>query len=552
MVTWPRGEVVEVRRGGAGVLATLVADVATIGLDGSLQLRDGSDMHALLAVRRGVVVGALLGAPTHLRGSEALQDVRTLADSGGAVIEIHRMPPSLVEELLALHDGSRLDSGAGQEASWWRGRVSRPRRRRPNRLPSMAPTVRAPEEVQEAVGRTRSALSLVDVDLPPGCVRTVLDPDQTVVEAFMVAWVDVGGRSLVVRRESETTGEGIERFWLEEGTLSLPEGIRPGQPLLVVMEDVHLLPVYLGSTAAAAALDALSDDVRDAGGVLLIVVEDVLHDEEEAARLRRLAVPIEQEHLAAFAADARSLALLGAMDESQLMAQHERLSAWRAQPQSEEAMPTDAAVEVEVEAVPAPEMEAAVVEPVTVPEPTPAPSPLPEVPRPARRAQRVRSRRPAPRKARAPPRFATTKMPPRDVSFPASMARKRTITTDLVRNAGSLSDRLPEARLPSSLGLAEVRQLPDFGASPSRWGGDMRDLMRAAPMVEAIGQRQRMWREFRLRMPEHLPTVPSLIFDATAQKEAETVKDEPPSRPKRRRSSKPGSRSRRLGGDDDA
>ena len=39
MLDWPRGEVLEVRRGGAEVLEVMLADAATLGLSGGLVAR---------------------------------------------------------------------------------------------------------------------------------------------------------------------------------------------------------------------------------------------------------------------------------------------------------------------------------------------------------------------------------------------------------------------------------------------------------------------------------------------------------------------------------
>ncbi|MED5498179.1 MAG: hypothetical protein VX845_00730, partial [Candidatus Thermoplasmatota archaeon] len=59
MLDWPRGEVLEVRRGGAEVLEVMLADAATLGLSGALVVRGSEGAFSVLALASGAPVGAL-------------------------------------------------------------------------------------------------------------------------------------------------------------------------------------------------------------------------------------------------------------------------------------------------------------------------------------------------------------------------------------------------------------------------------------------------------------------------------------------------------------
>ena len=94
--------------------------------------------------------------------------MRELLRSGATEVEVHHLPGSLVQEALAMHEGSRFAHGVEHEdVRWWRSSPA-PRRSRAPRLPTMAPTVRAPEEVRDSIDRTRTRLHVESVDLAQG------------------------------------------------------------------------------------------------------------------------------------------------------------------------------------------------------------------------------------------------------------------------------------------------------------------------------------------------------------------------------------------------
>lgn len=545
MSLWPRGEVIEVRRGGAGVLETLMTDAATTGHDGLLHLRHPNAGAAMLALRSGLVVGALASDEVDRVGPEALVVVRDLASDGATVVEVHRLPSSLVEELLAIHTGSRLRDTSIEEDTWWRGRMARPARRRGSRLPSMAPTIRAPEAVTSSVDQTRAKMVAKHVEVPPGAVRVVHCHDREPITAFAMAWARAGGRSIVVHRRDDVE-VGLERRWLLDDRLTLPDDLDVGRPLLVVLDDVHLLPVLFEAQVAFDQIADLADHVRDVGGVLLVPLDSRLHSGEEALRIERLGASLDLNDLAALAADPPSLSALGAMDAGALMERHERLAAWRAAspdhmeaPLPEDEFPAPAEVVVEVVA---PAQEA----PQPVQEATVAPPVVP------RRAQRARARRMAPRAPPALPRFSLPRGPMHETERPLEQARTRRQEADLVRNAQRVETSLPPPRRAARLGLASVRHLPELSAPRFKAGTDLRDVLRAAPVVEAMGRRQRSWSELRLRVP-HSDEGPNPVNEHVPEQSAETtpavVSDAAPVQ--RRRRSMEGSKRRRLGGDVD-
>ena len=566
MLDWPRGEVLEVRRGGAEVLEVMLADAATLGLSGALVLRGSEGASSVLALSSGAPIGALHDADGDLRrGEEALGPLRELLRSGATEVEVHHLPGSLVQEALAMHEGSRFAHGVEHEdVRWWEGRLPAPRRSRAPRLPTMAPTVRAPEEVRDSIDRTRTRLHVESVDLAPGSVRLVHADSQQALVSMAEMWARAGGRSLMLTRRAEDVPEGVHHLWIHEGALNLPDVALGDEPLLVVSVDLHLLSVMLGPEVAASSFADVLDHGRERGAVHLLHIDEQVLTTAEMARFSRYGAPMPVDDVAALASDERSLKGLSGFDMDAILRTRERLSPG-------------------LEAPPEPEPEVIVeVEPVA-PAPEPSPEPMPEpvveevmeaapppVTRGPRRAKRVRARKPAPRRDARVEKFS----PPRG-DVPAAMWPSRhasNSTPDLVRNAPASADGLPASRQVKALGLARVRDLPAMEPLVNKPPLARPEVWPDAPPTDAMKRRQ-AWDSLRLARrfaPEHTPvTVPkgkglreaavrsqqSFDVDGTHAR-LFTSHDDSPSAPaveeapkRRRRTTR---KTRRLGGDGDA
>ena len=569
MVDWPRGEVLEVRRGGAEVLEVMLADAATLGLSGGFVVRGTDGATGVLALSGGAPIGALLDEEGVLSlGEEALGPLREMLRTGATEVEVHHLPGSLVQEALAMHDGSRFAHGVDHEdVRWWEGRLPSPPRARAPRLPTMAPTVRAPDDVRASVDRTRARLHADDVDLPPGSVRLVHADSPEVLVSMAQAWAKAGGCSLMLTRRAEDVPEGVHHFWIHEGALNLPDVALGEEPLLVVNVDLHLLSVMLGPEVAASSFADVLDHGRERGAVqLLHIAQDVLTT-PELTRFSRYGAPMEVDDVSALASDERSLRALSGFDADAVHQARERFA-----PGIEEGPEPEPEVTVEVEPV-APEPE-----PVSEPVPEPVAleaveEALPEIKRGPRRAQRVRARRPAPSRVARVEKFDPPRGDLRAVEWPETGARRGSGNTpDLVRNARTSEATLPDPRAAKRLGMAEVRDLPGLPpmvnkpplARPEAWPD--------APSTDAIKRRQ-AWDSLRLARrfsPEatavEVPDVKGLreaavrsqhAFDVDgAHARLFTSRDDAPveapvkQAPRRRRRST--RKTRRLGGDDDA
>ena len=566
MLDWPRGEVLEVRRGGAEVLEVMLADAATLGLSGALVLRGSEGASSVLALSSGAPIGALHDAEGDLRrGEEALGPLRELLRNGATEVEVHHLPGSLVQEALAMHEGSRFAHGVEHEdVRWWEGRLPAPRRSRAPRLPTMAPTVRAPEEVRDSIDRTRTRLHVESVDLAPGSVRLVHADSQQALVSMAEMWARAGGRSLMLTRRAEDVPEGVHHLWIHEGALNLPDVALGDEPLLVVSVDLHLLSVMLGPEVAASSFADVLDHGRERGAVHLLHIDEQVLTTAEMARFSRYGAPMPVDDVAALASDERSLKGLSGFDMDAILRTRERLS-----PGLETPPEPEPEVIVEVEPVaPAPE-----------PSPEPMPEPVveevmeaapPPVTRGPRRAKRVRARKPAPRRDARVEKFS----PPRG-DVPAAMWPSRhasNSTPDLVRNAPASADGLPASRQVKALGLARVRDLPAMEPLVNKPPLARPEVWPDAPPTDAMKRRQ-AWDSLRLARrfaPEHTPvTVPkgkglreaavrsqqSFDVDGTHAR-LFTSHDDSPSAPaveeapkRRRRTTR---KTRRLGGDGDA
>ena len=501
MVDWPRGEVLEVRRGGAEMLDVMLADAATLGLSGGLVVRGSGGASGVLALASGAPIGAILEEDGLLRsGEDALGPLRELFLSGATEVEVHHLPGSLVQEALAMHEGSRFAHGVEHgDVRWWENRLPPPRRSRAPRLPTMAPTVRAPEEVRDSIDRTRARLNANDVDLSPGSVRLVHAASPEAVTSMARAWAKAGGCSLMLTRRADDVPEGVHQFWIHEGALNLPEVALGDKPLLVVSVDLHLLSVMLGPDVAASSFADVLDHGRERGAVHLLHLDESVLTTVEMARFSRYGAPLPVEDVSALASDERSLRGLRGFDMDAILRTRERLA-----PRLEEAPEPEPEVVVEEEPV---ELEA-----VPIPEPVPEPvvvepveaSP-PPVKRAPRRAKRVRARRPAPRRAARVDKFSPAHGDVPEPSWPDRQGLDS--TPDLVRNARPSGQPLPSIPSVRRLGLAEVRDVPDLEPVASTSSLAKPEAWPDAPSLDAMKRRE-AWDSLRLARrfaPESTP-----------------------------------------------
>ncbi len=569
MLDWPRGEVLEVRRGGAEVLEVMLADAATLGLSGGFVARAADGRSGVLALAAGAPIGALLmdedGASV---GEAALASFREILDSGATEVEVHHLPGSMVQEALAMHEGSRFAHGVEHEdVRWWEGRIPAPRRARAPRLPTMAPTVRAPEEVRESMDRTRARLRVDTVDLPPSCVRVVHAAAPDAVKGMAQAWAEAGGCSLVLARRAEDVPEGAVHFWIHEGALNLPAEALGDRPLLIVSVDVHLLSVMMGPDIATSSFADVLDHGRERGAVHLVHLAEGVLTTPEFARFSHYGSRLEAEDVAALASDERSLRALSGFDADAVASARERFA-------------PGLVTEPEVAPVIVEAPEPAVIEPEPLPVPEPVveveevrEEPLPVTSRGPRPAQRVRARRPAPRRTVRKRAFQPPKGDVREAAWPEREARHASdITSDLVRNAPVSDAALPAASLKPRFGVKEVRELPSMPPKVHR-----PPLARPEAWPDAVSpaalERRKMWTSLRLAR-RYAPSSDQVnVPDAKGLREAAarsqhafdvdgaharlfTPKDDVPTAdapkkaPARRKRS--GRKTRRLGGDSDA
>ena len=467
MVNWPRGEVLEVRRGGAEVLEVMLADAGTVGLSGGLVARAADGTSGVLALAAGSPIGALVQFETEVAvGEAALGPFREMIRSGGTEVEVHHLPGSLVQEALAMHDGSRFTNSVDHEdVRWWEGKLPAPRRARAPRLPTMAPTVRAPEEVQASVDRIRARMRVDDLDLPPACVRLVHAPSPEALTSMARAWAEAGGSSVMLVRRAEDVPEGVHHFWIHEGALNLPEASLDDRPMLIVSVDLHLLSVVLGPDVAAMSFADVLDHGRERGAVhLLHIAEDVLTN-AELTRFTHYGAPVDEVDIAALASDNRSLRALSGFDADAVSRTRDRFAPSIDEPSSEPMQPAIAEVHVEPEPEVVVEPEPEFIEPAIE---LPVEETNTELPRRPRRAQRVRARRPAPHRATRVPKFQPPKGGTMPADWPAAKANGGDVTADMVRNAPSSEASLPGPRSPKALGLAKVRELPEMAPKENR------------------------------------------------------------------------------------
>jgi len=423
MVELIQGHVVQERRGGAGILSSLVAEMAKLSSTGYIRLErtpsDSIPRVGQVLINNGAFVAAIHEEKAIIEGLEALLEIET--DSLELDCRMQVVEGVNMAKILDLHPNSLIEVESpeeGQAGKWWQDIETRSRGwTRSSRLPEIKPSEEAPEFIQRQAAAMRVRAAGTSQMLRPGAVHLLNDADGNSMFSLASA-LSKHGRPLLVmsriRREelvvthsidsnscltlSQNDDEGVQFVELEAimGTI---RGFLEGNIRAVIMlEGLEYLAATCGLDEMLAMLRDLCDIIRMEDHCLLMTADLDAFKSTDSSSISRVAPSIAKELIESWLEQSDILLdhpLLAALNEEELLRLEKHIEA-TLPPQLE---PTEIeAPEVMTISIPEPEIvveEASIEEIIIVEEQlqdaVKDAEPIP--PRPPRQAQRVSRRK---------------------------------------------------------------------------------------------------------------------------------------------------------------
>lgn len=176
MVELPMGNIIEERRGGAGILATLLNEMVKLGTDGYIRTertpKEKMPRVGQVVVFNGEITMSIHEEKTVLEGVDALIEIEMDCQELDCLIQL--IEDVDVQRIIDLHPTARLviDSPEENESSvWWENVSSRKTSwTKSSKLPTIESSVSAPEFVRAKAASMVHRTTKIGVTLKPGCV----------------------------------------------------------------------------------------------------------------------------------------------------------------------------------------------------------------------------------------------------------------------------------------------------------------------------------------------------------------------------------------------
>ena len=176
MVEFPQGNIIEERRGGAGILATLVSEMIKIGTNGYIRCErtptEAMPRVGQVIINNGTIEAALHEADAILEGVDALIEIESDCSELDCVLQLVEGIDTY--RLLDLHPNARLNVEAPEEnrsSKWWDEVSNRSTGwTKASRLPTIEASIEAPEFIQAKAAAMVHKHAIGGVALKPGCV----------------------------------------------------------------------------------------------------------------------------------------------------------------------------------------------------------------------------------------------------------------------------------------------------------------------------------------------------------------------------------------------
>ena len=317
MVELPPGNIIEERRGGAGILATLLNEMIKLGTNGYLRT-ERTPNQKMPRVGQVIVFNGEIAAAIH--------QCDAILDSVDALIEIESDCQELdcliqliegvdVQQILDLHPAAHLNVETPEKdksSEWWQNISNRTNAwTRASKLPTIDATVEAPEFVKAKAASLVHRAIRPGILLRPGCVYS-----SSSNQLFELASnLEKNGKPLLVisrktREEisvnfdipakkclwlSQNEGEGIQFVDIDaiKGTVY---GFLEGNLRAVLLLDgLEYLASICGEKAVIELVRELGDRMRSEDDCLLISIDESAWKSSDSAQIIRAAPNLDTE-----------------------------------------------------------------------------------------------------------------------------------------------------------------------------------------------------------------------------------------------------------------
>ena len=178
MVELPQGDVTEVRRGGPESLRILSMDMARLGTSGYIRIerrpKEQMPRIGLIVFREGKPMLALHEADAITMSLEALLDIESDAALVDALLAIHELPVTDLNQILNLHPEAHFQMDEQKQQTdgdhqWWsKSKLRTSSWRRQERLPELEVVNEAPEAIRQRTKALMQRFDGVEKMLRPG------------------------------------------------------------------------------------------------------------------------------------------------------------------------------------------------------------------------------------------------------------------------------------------------------------------------------------------------------------------------------------------------
>jgi len=329
MVELPRGNIIEERRGGAGILATLVNEMVKLNSSGYIRTErtpaEKMPRVGQVIVTRGEVCAAIHEEKAILEGVEALIEIE--ADCLELDCAIQLIEDVDVQRILDLHPTAKLTVETPEESKssqWWQNISTRKNSwTKSSKLPTIEATIEAPEFVKAKAAAMVHRHVEMGTSLKPGSVHS---NESEMIFQLASNLKNHGKPLLVISRKtreellvnfnipsenslwlSQKEGEGIQFVDIDaiKGTVY---GFLEGNLRAVLLLDgLEYLANICGTNPVIEMVRELGDRMRFEDDCLLISCDKSAWSKSESAQLMRAAPYLETFVISAWNSDPDSL-----------------------------------------------------------------------------------------------------------------------------------------------------------------------------------------------------------------------------------------------------
>jgi len=352
MVEFPQGHVIEERRGGAGILATLIAEMVKLESSGIIRSErkptEAMPRVGQIIIQNGAMIASIHEGEKIVEGVEALIEVESDCLELECIIQLSEGVE--LNKILDLYPSSIINIDAPEESQsdkWWHEVKTRPRGwSRASRLPEVEPSEGVPEFIQ------RKAAAMIHRHSDGGEIlksgSAFLLNSKGSGEIFELARILTNhGRPLLVisrRRTSEITEnyglsssdclwlsqneqEGVQVANLEDINTAVNEFFDANIRAVLVIEGLEYLANICGNKGMINLIRDIADCAKSEDHCLLIETDLEAFEEMDAKLLSREVPPIGEDDISNWNKDPDSLLthpLLAPLsaEEMELLAKH--------------------------------------------------------------------------------------------------------------------------------------------------------------------------------------------------------------------------------------